>query len=47
MAERERISPEEFETINKKATSLQVKLNNFITITTKKGRENHDKSDKL
>jgi four helix bundle protein len=44
LSERERISPEEFETINKKATSLQVKLNNFITVTTKKGRENHDKS---
>ena len=44
LSERERISPEEFETINKKATLLQVKLNNFITVTTKKGRENHDKS---
>jgi len=44
MQEREKISNEEFEMINSKASTLQVKMNNFITITTKKGRENHDKT---
>jgi len=43
LLERERISQVEFDTINGKASILQVKLNNFITITSKKGRENHDK----
>jgi four helix bundle protein len=44
LLEREKISKEEFETINGKASILQVKLNNFITITTKNGRENHGKT---
>lgn len=43
LLEREKISQAEFETINGKASVLQVKLNNFITVTIKKGRENHDK----
>jgi four helix bundle protein len=43
LLEREKISQVEFDSINDKASILQVKLNNFITITTKKGRENHDK----
>jgi len=43
LLEREKISLAEFETINGKASVLQVKLNNFITVTIKKGRENHDK----
>jgi len=43
LLEREKISKEEFEIINGKASILQIKLNNFITVTTKKGRENHDK----
>jgi len=44
LSERERISNEEFEDINGKASILLIKLNNFITVTTKKGREYHDKS---
>ncbi len=44
LLEREKISKEEFDTISSKASILQIKLNNFITITTKKGRESHDKS---
>ena len=44
LSERERISKEEFEDINGKASILLIKLNNFITVTTKKGREYHDKS---
>ena len=44
LSERERISREEFEDINGKASILLIKLNNFITVTTKKGREYHDKS---
>ena len=43
LLEREKISQVEFDSINDKASILQVKLNNFITITTKKGRDNHDK----
>ena len=43
LLEREKISKEEFDTISSKASILQIKLNNFITITTKKGRESHDK----
>jgi len=44
LSEREKISMEEFETIHIKASTLQIKLSNFIAITTKKGREKHDKS---
>ena len=44
LSERVRISREEFEDINGKASILLIKLNNFITVTTKKGREYHDKS---
>ncbi|MCX6220095.1 MAG: four helix bundle protein [Bacteroidia bacterium] len=43
LSEREKISMEEFETIRVKASILQIKLNNFIASTTKKGREKHDK----
>jgi four helix bundle protein len=42
--EREKISKDEFEAIKEIASVLQVKLNNFITITTKKGRDKHEKS---
>jgi len=44
LSEREKISIEEFETIRVKASTLQIKLNNFIAYTTKKGREKHDKN---
>jgi len=43
LSEREKISMEEFENIRVKASILQIKLNNFIAFTTKKGREKHDK----
>jgi four helix bundle protein len=43
MSEREKISTEEFEYISGQASILLLTLNNFITVTTKKGRENHDK----
>jgi len=43
LSERERISKEEFENIHGIASLLLIKLNNFIPITTKKGRETHDK----
>jgi len=39
--ERERITKDEFESINEKAQKLQVKLNNFITSTTKNARKNN------
>jgi four helix bundle protein len=38
MFEREKISNDEFETISETALKLQVKLNNFITATTKNAR---------
>lgn len=44
LSERERISKEEFDNTNGMASVLLIKLNNFIAITTKKGRECHDKS---
>jgi four helix bundle protein len=40
MAEREKISEDEFVTINQIASKLQVKLNNFITATSKNARKN-------
>ena len=40
MLEREKISNDEFETISELALKLQVKLNNFITVTTKNARKN-------
>jgi len=43
LSEREKISIEEFETIRVKASTLQIKLNNFIAFTTNKGKEKHDK----
>ncbi len=43
LSERESISKEEFENIHGIASLLLIKLNNFIAITTKKGRETHDK----
>jgi four helix bundle protein len=44
LLEREKISLAEFEAIKSKASILQIKLNNLITVTTKRGREKHDKS---
>ena len=40
MLEREKISKTEFESINEIAQKLQIKLNNFITSTTKNARKN-------
>jgi four helix bundle protein len=40
MAERNKISGAEFQSINETALKLQVKLNNFITTTIKNGRKN-------
>jgi len=40
MSEREKISNDEFETISQVAFKLQVKLNNFITATSKNARKN-------
>lgn len=40
MAEREKISKDEFETISHIAVKLQVKLNNFITTTSSNARKN-------
>jgi four helix bundle protein len=42
LIEREKISSEEFENIHTQTTILQIKLNNFIAITSKKGREKHE-----
>jgi len=39
--EREKISKTEFESINETAQKLQIKLNNFITSTTKNARKNN------
>jgi four helix bundle protein len=39
LSEREKISETEFDTINKTAQKLLVKLNNFITSTTKNARK--------
>ena len=44
LSEREKISTEEFENIRAKASILQIKLNNFIAFTTKKGREKNDRT---
>ena len=41
MLEREKVSNTEFETISEIASKLQVKLNNFITSTTKNARKNN------
>lgn len=41
LLEREKISETEFATINKTALILQIKLNNFITATTKNARKNN------
>ncbi len=41
--ENQNYSKEEFENIHGMASALLIKLNNFITITSKKGRESHDK----
>jgi four helix bundle protein len=41
MLEREKISNVEFESISETALKLQVKLNNFITSTTKNARKNN------
>ena len=43
ISEREKISTEEFEYLSGQASALLLRHNNFITVTTKKGRENHDK----
>jgi len=40
MSEREKISNDEFEIISQVAFKLQVKLNNFITATSKNARKN-------
>lgn len=40
MSEREKISKDEFVTISQIASKLQVKLNNFITATSKNARKN-------
>ena len=40
MLEREKISSDEFKVISDTAMKLQVKLNNFITATTKNARKN-------
>jgi four helix bundle protein len=40
MFEREKISSKEFETIGETALKLQIKLNNFITSTSKNARKN-------
>jgi four helix bundle protein len=40
MLERNKISETEFDTISETALTLQIKLNNFISITTKYGRKN-------
>jgi four helix bundle protein len=40
MSEREKISNDEFVTIRQTALKLQVKLNNFITATSKNARKN-------
>jgi four helix bundle protein len=40
MFEREKISSNEFDTISQTALKLQIKLNNFITSTTKNARKN-------
>jgi desulfoferrodoxin (superoxide reductase-like protein) len=41
MYDREKISETEFSSISKKAVTLQVKLNNFISSTSKQARD-HD-----
>ena len=41
MAEREKISQPEFESIRETAVKLQIKLNNFITTTAKNARKNN------
>ena len=41
LSEREKISKVEFESISATALKLQVKLNNFITSTTKNARKNN------
>ena len=41
MLEREKISRQEFESISETALILQVKLNNFITATSKNARKNN------
>jgi four helix bundle protein len=41
MSEREKISDAEFKSISETALKLQVKLNNFITSTTKNARKNN------
>ena len=40
MSEREKISKDEFATISQIASKLQIKLNNFITATSKNARKN-------
>lgn len=41
LSEREKISKTEFDSISKTAQKLQVKLNNFITSTSKNARKNN------
>ncbi|MCX6256866.1 MAG: four helix bundle protein [Bacteroidia bacterium] len=41
--ERGKISKEEYDTIIEKSSVLLVKLNNFVMINTKRGRERHEK----
>jgi four helix bundle protein len=41
LSEREKISKAEFDSINETAQKLQIKLNNFITSTTKNARKNN------
>jgi len=41
--EREKITKDEFNSIKETAFKLQIKLNNFITVTAKKGRNKNDK----
>jgi four helix bundle protein len=43
LLEREKISLAEFDALKSKASILHIKLNNLITVTTKKGREKHEK----
>ena len=43
LLEREKITKETFDSIDKLAKGLQIKLNNFITITVKHRKEKHEK----
>ena len=43
LSEREKITKDEFNSTKETAFKLQIKLNNFITVTAKKGRNKNDK----